>query len=268
MLWVQQCQQNIMKILTGSSEGQILDTRRPIIASSSEVSGAHTVSAHRHPRGQLLYAVSGSMRVVVGASSWMVTPRTGVWVPPGSPHRIEASANLSYRFLFVSPCAAGALPQQGVPLEINPCTRELILEASAFGAHYQPDTAEARLISVLHDRLLTMPIAKLTVPLPRDHRARRVCVALLDNPADDRSLEAWGTHTGASSRTLARIFRGEIGMSFGVWLQRMRLSLALVRLDQGESITRIAQDLGYASPSAFCAMFRRALGTTTSRYLS
>ena len=57
-------------------------------------------------------------------------------------------------------------------------------------------------------------------------------------------------------------------MSFGVWLQRMRLSLALDWLDQGESITRIAQDLGYASPSAFCAMFRRVLGTTTSRYLS
>ena len=257
-----------MKILTGSSEGQIIDERRPIIASSTEVEGAHAVLAHRHPRGQLLYAVSGTMRVVVGAFSWMVTPRTGVWVPPGSPHRIEASASLSYRFLFVSPCVAGALPQQGVPLEINPFTRELILDATAFGTHYQPDTSEARLITVLHDCLRAMPAAKLTVPIPRDHRARRVCVALFDNPADDRSLEAWGAHTGASSRTLARIFRGEIGMTFGEWQQRMRLSLALDRLDQGESITRIAQDFGYASPSAFCAMFRRVLGTTTSRYLN
>lgn len=257
-----------MKILNGSSEGQILDAHRPIIAAASEVEGAHAVSAHRHPRGQLLYAVSGTMRVAVGARSWVVTPRTGVWVPPGSPHRIEATESLSYRFLFVSPCAACALPQQGVPLEINSFTRELILAASAFGTHYQPDTSEARLITVLHDRLRATPTAKLTVPLPRDHRARRVCIALLDNPADDRSLEAWGAHTGASSRTLARIFRSETGLTFGEWLLRMRLSLAIDRLDQGESVTRIAQDLGYSSSSAFCAMFRRVLGTTTSRFLN
>ena len=92
-----------MNILTGSSEGQILDAHRPIIASSSEVVGAHAVLAHRNPRGQLLYAVSGIMRVVVGASSWLATPRTGVWVPPGSPYRIEASESLSYRFLFLAP---------------------------------------------------------------------------------------------------------------------------------------------------------------------
>ena len=31
-------------------------------------------------------------------------------------------------------------------------------------------------------------------------------------------------------------------------------------------MTLVAQDLGYDSPSAFTAMFRRALGETPSRY--
>lgn len=256
-----------MRILSGSSEGEILDVRRPLIATTTEVEGAHAVAAHRHPRGQLLYAVRGAMRAGLGDAMWSVTPRIGVWVPPGMTHRIEARAGISYRFVFVSPSVAGTLPQRGGPVEIAPLTHELILEAATFGAHYRPDSAESRLVSVLHDRLRAMPASRLTVPLPQDPRARRVCDALLENPADDRSLDAWGRLAGASGRTLARLFQRETGLSFSVWLQHMRLSTALDRLLQGDSVTRTALDLGYASPSAFCAMFRRTLGTTPSRYL-
>lgn len=103
--------------------------------------------------------------------------------------------------------------------------------------------------------------------MPHDSRARRVGEALLDNPADDRSLESWGKQVGASGRTLTRIFQREAGHSFADWVRRMRVSLALDRLSQGQSVTALALDLGYASPSAFCAMFRRTLGTSPGRYL-
>lgn len=71
---------------------------------------------------------------------------------------------------------------------------------------------------------------------------------------------------GASGRTLARLFRREIGMTFGAWRQQARLIEALARLGTGEPVTHVALDLGYESPSAFTAMFRRSLGVTPSRY--
>ena len=48
----------------------------------------------------------------------------------------------------------------------------------------------------------------------------------------------------------------------------MRLLAALERLATGVSVTNVALDLGYDSPSAFIAMFRRALGSTPKRYFS
>ena len=113
-----------------------------------------------------------------------------------------------------------------------------------------------------------LPAARLSLPLPRDARAKRICQALLDNPADDRSLAEWGRVVGASSRTLARLFVRDTGMGFGAWAQTMRLSLSLDRLALGEPVTRIALELGYATPSAFGAMFRRVLGTSPHRYMS
>lgn len=255
-----------MQILSGSSEGEIIDAARPIIVSAAEVADAHIIAPHRHPRGQLLYAESGVMQVSVGLSTWRISPRCGVWVPNDMPHQVAATAGVSYRSLFVSPAFSEILPRCGTALGIEPLTRELICEAATFGAEYQTGSAEARLIAVLQDRLGKLSAAKLSLTLPRDARAKRVSQYLLDYPADARSLEAWGAIVGASSRTLARIFLRETGMSFGAWVQTMRLSLALDRLALGDSVTCVATDLGYASPSAFSAMFRRRLGISPRNY--
>ena len=256
-----------MRALSASSEGQNIDPTRPLVVSAAEVPDAHFIPMHHHPRGQLLYAVSGAMRVRVGASGWIDSPRTGVWVPCGMPHQVEAGASVSYRSVFVNPAAAQAISHRG-PISIDALTREIILEAATFGAHYRPDSAESRLIEVLHDRLRRVSAAALPIPLPGDARTRRICDALLAHPADNRNLETWGHLVGASARTIARLFVRETGMTFSAWVRHMRLSLALDRLIQGDSVTTVALDLGYASPSAFCAMFRRMLGSSPGRYFS
>ena len=92
-------------------------------------------------------------------------------------------------------------------------------------------------------------------------------MAARPDPADGRDLAEWGRDAGASTRTLARLFQAETGMSFGRWRQRRRLLAALERLAAGEPVTGVALDLGYASPSAFIAMFRRTLGAPPTRYL-
>ncbi|MGZ3016753.1 helix-turn-helix domain-containing protein, partial [Pseudomonas aeruginosa] len=73
---------------------------------------------------------------------------------------------------------------------------------------------------------------------------------------------------GASSRTLARLFLSELGVTFVHWRHQVRLAAALPRLAAGEAVARIAVDLGYQTPSAFSAMFRRLTGSTPSRYFA
>ena len=48
---------------------------------------------------------------------------------------------------------------------------------------------------------------------------------------------------------------------------QVRLADAVCRLSLGVPVARIATDLGYRSPSAFSAMFHRALGAPPQRYL-
>jgi len=80
-------------------------------------------------------------------------------------------------------------------------------------------------------------------------------------------LDEWADIAGMGRRTFTRCFRKETGMSFATWRQNVRLIEALSRLALGETVTRVALDVGYNSPSAFAAMFRRAFGVPPSHYL-
>src|SRR3546814_7090510 len=102
--------------------------------------------------------------------------------------------------------------------------------------------------------------------MPADRRLRKVTDSLLADPADPRGIEDWARAAGASGRTLARLFLNETGLTFRAWRQQLRLLRGLEMLAAGEPVTTVALDLGYDSPSAFIAMFRRALGTSPTRY--
>jgi len=88
----------------------------------------------------------------------------------------------------------------------------------------------------------------------------------LARPQDRRGQASLAAAVGVSERTLTRLFRSETGLSFRDWRSRMRFMLALERLDRGESSTSLAHGLGYSSPSAFIAAFRKQFGAPPSAY--
>ncbi len=90
---------------------------------------------------------------------------------------------------------------------------------------------------------------------------------LIRNPADKRGLSEWAQTVGASKRTLNRRFQDETNMSFQDWRQQCRLLRGLEMLVAGDSVTRVALELGYEHSSAFIVMFKRCLGSTPRRYL-
>ena len=69
-----------------------------------------------------------------------------------------------------------------------------------------------------------------------------------------------------TERTLARHCQRELGMSLGEWRQRLRYLQAVDRLEADMSVQDIAFDLGYATASAFIAMFQRVTGMAPEQF--
>jgi AraC-like DNA-binding protein len=133
---------------------------------------------------------------------------------------------------------------------------------------YPLKSPEERLLTVILDQIRSMRIAPLELPIPEDVRLEKIYKRLSSSPEDNRKLDDWGKVVGATGRTLARHFRLETGMTFGQWRQQIRILEALKRLGMKESVTTVAIELGYDSPSAFISMFKKVLGKTPGQYFA
>ena len=247
--------------------GNSQDPQQPVVTVSSDSVTDQRFPMHRHFRAQLVFASEGVMRVTTAAGTWVVPPQQAVWVPADVYHEVYSAGPIAMRSLYVHPNAAEGLPEECCVMSVEPFLRELIVKISDLAERRELSGSYARLVGVVLDELRELKVAPLHLPLPRDPRLKAVTDKLIADPGDNRDLAEWGRRAGASARTLARLFRRETGMTFAGWRRRLRLLAAVSRLGGGESVTRVAYDLGYHSPSAFVAMFRRSLGTSPGRYL-
>lgn len=129
---------------------------------------------------------------------------------------------------------------------------------------------EALLSRLVLDEIAHADPQTLAVPMPHaqrgDKRLRAVCEAVLAQPATRTTLAAWAADVGASERTIARLFQSELGTSYQQWRQQAALAHALPLLAQGASVAQVAAATGYASDSAFSAMFKAAMGQPPSSF--
>ncbi|CAL9648297.1 helix-turn-helix transcriptional regulator [Streptomyces sp. Tu 3180] len=218
------------------------------------------IDAHRHDDHQIVYAGSGVVEVTTDAGTWFAPGTRAIWVPAGTVHAHRAHGRLELHLV--------GLPADDNPpglhspavLAVGPLLRELILAYTREPADDSPE--RARLLAVLRDRLRVSPQQPLRLPAPADPRLAAVCALVHADPADGRTLAALGAATGVGERTLSRLFRRELGMTFPQWRTQSRLYHALRMLADGLPVTTVAHRCGWSSASAFIDVFRRSLGYT------
>ncbi|SPE43606.1 AraC-type DNA-binding domain-containing protein [Candidatus Sulfopaludibacter sp. SbA3] len=220
---------------------------------------------------QLIYATRGAVTVRTATCAWMVPPHRGVWIPAGFDYRLEMSGVVALRTLYITarPKAGklfGGAEQTCCVVNVSPLLRELILRIVHLGALDAGIPRQRRLIGVLFDELHELTAVPLQLPMPQDGRAAQFAALAAADPGGKMPVAKMLRKCAASRRTMERLFHSETAMSLGQWLRRQKLLHALRRLAAGESVNAIALELGYNSPSAFIAMFKRELGQTPTRY--
>lgn len=235
---------------------------RPVRVVARDLAAAEVLAAHSHAWGQITYALDGVIRVTAADTTWIVPPQRAIWIPPHAQHEVSTLEPTRLRALYVHAQAA-PLGRSCEVLDVSALLRELVLALVQADAGDAREELLMRLILNELPRLTTLPIR---VPLPRDKRLKTLCEALIRDPALPFTLDEWAGRVGASGRTLARLFERELGMSFGQWRQQVRLAHAAPLIAAGRPISQVAEELGYASQSAFSAMFRKTFGKSPSAF--
>lgn len=259
------------------------DRQRPVRAKRQRLLAATRVFPHAHPWGQVAISTTGVVRVSMPHGTTIVPPSRALWIPPGVEHAVTVVEDTELLTLYID------LGPRRLGTDSHPAQRERwrtcrVLDASplllalAMELPTSPDSAaaaavdreglrrERRIAALLVDELRRARHVPLGIALPAEKRLRRLCERMLDEPTRYDSFDAWATIAGASPRTVARLFRSELGTTFGRWREQVLLARALPMAARGMPMSTIASELGYASASAFTAMVRRSVGEPPTRF--
>jgi AraC-like DNA-binding protein len=237
----------------------------PVRVRARPMAAGVRITQHKHAWAQLAYASRGVLRMITPDTTWMVPPSRAIWIPPYVVHEVAIVEDAFLRTLYVDRSVIPAGLDDCRVVEVSGLLRETI---AALDERDIGPARERLLASLALDEITRSAPLPLAVPMPQEKRLRSLCEALLADPAGPGSLEHWAAHVGASTRTIARLFRQELGVSFSQWRQQAILARAIPLLNQGRPMAIVAQELGYQSQSAFSAMFRRAFGESPRAFIA
>lgn len=238
---------------------------RPLRMVARNLEASQMLAAHHHAWGQVTYAFEGIIRVTVANSSWIVPPLRAIWIPCNAVHEVAVLEPARLRALYVHAPAAPFTGSDCQVIEVSPLLRELILALEQNDADMR---REAMLAALILDELTHAAPLPMRVALPNDKRLRALCMLLIDAPSAFATLADAAARVGASERTLARLFERELGMGFSQWRQQMRLAHAAALIARGMPMSQVAAELGYASQSAFSAMFKKTFGQSPTSFFA
>ena len=198
--------------------------------------------------------------------TYIVPPSRAVWIAPGALHSVHVLETPQFRTLYIDATVTPPGWSGCRVLVVSPLLRELVDALDA------PGSLRAR------EALLTgLVLDELAPPTPRRWACRCRARSRRQAPAravrsgaaragERATLAEWAADVGASERTMARLFRDELGTSYQQWRQQAVLAHALPLLARGMPVSQVAAASGYASDSAFTAMFKAAMGQPPSHF--
>jgi len=238
----------------------------PIMFRSAYVPPEGIYPLHQHAWGEFVYSFSGVMEVKVADHHFLAPPQYGLWLPPDLKHvglNRQASHHCS---LYVSRALCAALPTEPCALTVSPLARALLDHLRQQPTELRDSPGATRAMQVLLDQLVQAPCQGSYLPTSQDPQLGAVLRQLEANPGDNRPLAELAKLAHTTERTLMRRSQRDLGMSLSDWRQRLRVVRAMPLLQAGQTVETVALDLGYASASAFIAMFKRLMGTTPDEF--
>ncbi len=235
-------------------------------AQAEELTGARIGDAHAHHWAQISLPTTHALTVIATGRALVVAPMTAVWMPAGMVHQPYVEQSVHIYNMRVNPNLVPTAPKAACTFQMTPFVHELLLHMAAIGSAHQQSAYGQKLLEILIDTIIPVPPETVSMRMPCDRRLRTIARSILVDPTDERSLEDWSQHVGASYRTLARHFVRETGLTFQEWRQTVRIIRAMKMLSSGVSVCHVASEFGYASAGGFATMFKRITGRTPSDF--
>ncbi len=234
----------------------------PIIGIASRLV-RHDSGEHSHGKGQLLFAQSGTMQIILEQAISVLPPLKLAWIPPFCSHQVRLNEVVGYRSVYIDTTVFKHLPDKYRIVATTPLLQSILenIAISDWQSDWLSESRQSHWLAVLWDELAVAKTENVLLPWPQDYRLQKLSTT--DLPP---MLHELSTQVGACAKTITRIFQQETGMTYQAWRQQWRLLKAIELLHSQMPLLEIALGLGFANDSAFAAFFKKMTGMSTRQY--
>lgn len=233
----------------------------------------HHFSYHQHNKGQLTYVEGGVAFLYTKDKTYFLPARHYMWVPAGVEHYFQHRypANYIRTIYFFSEPEDQDDPfytQTGI-YPVSNLLLEMVLHTASWDGDVLPDDKRFTFIKAIKNMLPEISSVPLPITLPttENPRLQPVLKYIQENLGEPLSLESVGYEFSYSERTLTRLFRATMDISFFQYLKLARMIKAMgYLLETEKTINEIAWDTGYNSVSAFSNTFFKLVGKRPSDF--
>src|SRR4051812_14848143 len=153
-----------------SADGQ-LAPRRPLPpALTVDLEPNAGFAWHDHDQHQIAFATRGVLALAVGDAAWVLPPSRALWIPAGIRHSVTATGATRMLSVYIPPSRSPVAWNAPTVLDMTGLLGPLL---EYLGGELEP-AARSRAEAVLWDQIAALPVTALSLPMPRDERARRV----------------------------------------------------------------------------------------------
>jgi AraC-like DNA-binding protein len=208
---------------------------------------------------RLLLPLSRCLECRIGSDGFVCDPASALWLTPAQGYRLRQPWVAQRSALLIVDEDLGPSRRTPLPLSVH-LSMARWTQALATCAVSTLQMEEA-LVDLLRRLLPQGERAE------RPHRAvERAREYIAAEPQREDALSDIARAANCSAFHLTRRFRQQTGQSLHGFRTRLRMTMALDRLRQGErNLGALAADLGYVSHSHFTDVFRRTFGIVPSQ---
>lgn len=230
------------------------------------------IPIHQHNKGQLSYVEGGIAYVHIQNKTLVVPTRHYFWIPPGLPHILKVSHSATVlRSVFFYTFDDDTKPFYGKVgiYPINELLLQMIKHSEQWEGQIRPEDHRYQFLATVKNLLPDISTRFMPMALPTTDNERMMTVLefIEKQIAEPHTLDSISDRFGFSNRSLSRLFRSTLGISFLQYLKLLRMVKAFeMILGTDMSMTAIAYAVGYQSLSSFSTTFHQFTNFSPSSF--
>jgi AraC-like DNA-binding protein len=224
---------------------------------------------HSHEVHQIEYALHGLVEVETDVAHYLLPPQQAAWIPAGLPHQAVMNADVKTVAVMFDRDLISDRSDRARIIAVSPLIREMMI----YALRWPIDRPHGDAVSDGFFRTLAHLVsealdheAPLSLP-SSGHPIVAAAMAYTKEHLDSATAEQVSRAVSVSERTLRRLFRESIGLSWRTYLLNARMLRAMALLTEpGQSVQATATTVGFESLSAFTRCFTQFSGESPSGY--